>query len=147
VQERDLIAMPGGLEPVVAPETSFDALYGLEIVSGDVDGEGVVRGRVVVRPELLSGHGAVHGGVFASIAEALASRGTWVAVAGDGFAAMGLSNDTNLLEPVREGAIEVEAQVLDRGAGAWLWTVDARDESGRLAAHSRVTVAVRPLRT
>jgi acyl-coenzyme A thioesterase PaaI-like protein len=59
---------------------------------------------------------------------------------------MGLSNDTNLLEPVREGAIDVEAQVLDRGAGAWLWTVDARDESGRLAAHSRVTVAVRPLR-
>ena len=56
---------------------------------------------------------------------------------------MGQSNDTNLLAPVSEGTIDIEARVLDRGEDGWVWTVDARDETGRPCAYSRVTVAVR----
>jgi 1,4-dihydroxy-2-naphthoyl-CoA hydrolase len=145
VAEPTLTAMPAGFTPAVPFEACFDAQYGLEVVSDDAAGEGVVRGRVPVRDALLTEHGVVHGGVFASAAETLASRGTAMAVIPGGFMAMGQSNDTNILEPVSRGVIHVEARVVSRAEDAWVWTVDARDEAGQPCALSRVTVAVRPL--
>src|SRR3954451_9675544 len=129
--------MPEGFTPIVAFDRCFDAQYGLEVVSDDVDGDGVVRGRVPVRDELLTEQGSVHGGVFATAAEALASRGTAMSVMPQGFAAMGQSNDTSILEPLDQGVIHVEARLRSRGADAWTWTVDARDDARRLCAFSR----------
>jgi 1,4-dihydroxy-2-naphthoyl-CoA hydrolase len=143
VEDATLTAMPDGFTPAVPFDQCFDAQYGLEVVSHDV--EGVVLGRVPVRPELLTELGVVHGGVLASAAEALASRGTALAVIPQGFAAMGLSNDTSILEPVSEGVIELEARVRSRAEDMWTWIVDARDAAGRPCALSRVSVAVRPL--
>jgi 1,4-dihydroxy-2-naphthoyl-CoA hydrolase len=145
VGDARLTAMPAGFTPAVPFEVCFDAQYGLEVVSGDIEGEAlVVRGRVPVRDALLTGEGVVHGGVFATAAEALASRGTALAVIPDGFMAMGQSNDTNVLAPVSEGVIHFEARVVGRGEDAWVWTVHASDEAGRPCGLSRVTVAVRP---
>src|SRR5919106_388667 len=135
--------MPEGWEPAVPFDRCFDAQYGLEVVSQDVEGEGVVRGRVPVSEALLNHLGVLHGGVFASVAEALASRGTALVVMPQGRLAMGLSNDTNVLEAPAEGVVEVEARVRSRDDDVWVWTVDARDDQGRLCAYSRVTVAVR----
>ena len=144
MEDPTLTAMPDGFTPPVPFDRCFDAQYGLEVVSQDVEGEGVVRGRVPVRPELLTEHGFVHGGLFATAAEALASRGTALAVIPQGFMAMGLSNDTSILASVSDGVIDAEARVRSRGEDMWTWTVDARDDAGRLCAFSRVTVAVRP---
>jgi 1,4-dihydroxy-2-naphthoyl-CoA hydrolase len=135
--------MPEGWEPVVPFDRCFDAQYGLEVVSQDVEGEGVVRGRVPVSEALLNHLGVVHGGVFTSVAEALASRGTALVVMPQGRLAMGLSNDTSVLDPPSDGVVEIEARVRSRDDDIWVWTVDARDGAGRLCAHSRVTVAVR----
>jgi 1,4-dihydroxy-2-naphthoyl-CoA hydrolase len=144
MEDPTLTAMPDGFMPRVPFDRCFDAQYGLDVVSQDVEGEGVVRGRVPVRPELLTEHGVVHGGLFATAAEALASRGTALAVIPQGFMAMGLSNDTSIIASVSDGVIDVEARVRSRGEDMWTWTVDARDDAGRLCAVSRVTVAVRP---
>jgi uncharacterized protein (TIGR00369 family) len=143
--EAHVTAMPQGFTPVVDLDACFDAVYGLEIVSEDVEGEGVLRGRVAVRGELLTEHGVLHGGVPAAVAEALASRGTALSVIPQGFAAMGLSNDTTILAAVRDGVVDVEARLLSRGEDAWSWTVESRDTAGRACAFSRVTVAVRPM--
>jgi 1,4-dihydroxy-2-naphthoyl-CoA hydrolase len=132
-------------EPVVPFDRSFDASYGLEFLAHD-PAAGEIRGRFAVGEHVLSEHGLVHGGVFASAAEALASTGTALAVMDDGDAAMGLSNDTTVLAGVTGGTVHADARVVSRGGDAWLWTVDARDDDGRACAHSRVTVAVRPLR-
>jgi 1,4-dihydroxy-2-naphthoyl-CoA hydrolase len=133
--------LPEGWAPAVPLDRCFDAQYGLEVVSHDVAGDGVVRGRVQVSERLLNHLGAVHGGVFASAAEALASRGTALAVLPQ--MAMGLSNDTNVLRAPSGGVIDIEARVRARDDGLWTWTVDARDGDGGLCAYSRVTVAVR----
>jgi len=132
-------------EPVVAFDRSFDARYGLEILAHDAEA-GEVRARVPVRDELLTEHGLLHGGVFASTAEAIASTGTALAVMERGDAAMGLSNDTTVLADVRDGTIYALARAVHRGEREWVWTVDATGDDGRALAHSRVTVAVRPLR-
>ena len=145
MQEPWVTAMPAGFTPVVAFDECFDAQYGLEVVTDDVEGEGVVRGRVPVRDVLLTALGVVHGGVVASAAEALASRGTAMSVLPKGFTAMGQSNHTNIMGFISQGVIHVEARVVSRGDDAWVWTVDARDDDGRTCALSVVTVAVRPL--
>ena len=99
-----------------------------------------------MRDAILTAHGIVHGGVFAAAAEAIASTGTALEVMGDGNAAMGLSNDTTVLADARDGVIGFHARAVSRGEREWVWTVDATDDDGVPLAHSRVTVAVRPLR-
>jgi 1,4-dihydroxy-2-naphthoyl-CoA hydrolase len=132
-------------EPVVAFDRTFDARYGLDILAHDAEA-GEVRARVAVRDELLTEHGLLHGGVLAGAAEAIASTGTALAVMERGEVAMGLSNDTTVLADVREGVVHALARAVHRGEREWVWTVDATDEQDRPVAHSRVTVAVRPLR-
>jgi uncharacterized protein (TIGR00369 family) len=132
----------------MAPELPFsstggyDDLYGLEILEV---GEELAVGRVVVRPELLQPFGLVHGGVFASVAESLASIATAAAVIPAGSAAMGMSNSTSFLRPITKGTIHGRAIRRHRGRTTWMWDVEISDDEGRLCAVSRMTIAVRPL--
>jgi 1,4-dihydroxy-2-naphthoyl-CoA hydrolase len=118
----------------------FDRLYGLEIVSID-DEE--VRARVAVRDELLQPAGLVHGGVFASMAESMASMATWLAVHEEGKSAMGQSNQTSFLRPILAGTIHATGRRRHRGRTTWVWEVDVTDDDGRLCALVRMTVSVR----
>jgi uncharacterized protein (TIGR00369 family) len=134
--------IPTSFEPVVPPEESFDAVYGLEVLD-DGRSNGVVRGRVALRDELLQQFGLLHGGVIAAMAEALASRGTWLGVHDEGKAVMGLSNDTNFLRPITGGHLNQVATAEHRGRTRWLWEVQSRDDADRLCAVTIVNIAVR----
>ncbi|MGP0050896.1 MAG: PaaI family thioesterase [Solirubrobacteraceae bacterium] len=136
--------LPEDFTPVVPPDRAFDALYGLEMISDGV-ADGVVRARVAIRDQLRGRSGALHGGVIAAVAEALASRGTWMAV-DPGMAVMGLSNDTSFLAPLHDGHLHASATAHHRGASHWLWEVQARDDRDRLCAVTIVNIAVRPFR-
>jgi 1,4-dihydroxy-2-naphthoyl-CoA hydrolase len=132
-----------GFRPRVPFPESFDGLLGVELLDGELgDGE-KVRARVAVRDELLSARGTVHGGVLAGIAEALASRGTALAVIPLGMTAQGMSNDTTSLREVRRGMVHAEARPVSDGPDAWVWAVEMRDDAGEMCGFSRVTIAVR----
>lgn len=118
----------------------FDRHYGLEV---DEATEELVRGRVPVREYVLQPVGLVHGGVHASIAEALASLGTNVGVVPEGKIGLGQSNHSSFLRPVSEGTIHGLARRRHRGRTTWVWDVELTDDAGRLCALSRVTIAVR----
>jgi 1,4-dihydroxy-2-naphthoyl-CoA hydrolase len=118
----------------------FDGLYGLEVLS--ITDEEVVA-RVPVRDDLKQPGGLVHGGVFASIAESIASTATWYGVRGDGRAAMGQSNQTSFLRPILDGTIHAVARRRHRGRTTWVWEVEISDDDGRLCALVRMTIAVR----
>ena len=132
----------GGSENFVSqvPVGGFDALYGLEVL--EVTPE-LATGRVKVREELKQPYGLIHGGVYASIAESLASIATGLAVVEDGKAAMGLSNQTSFLRPITEGWIHARANRRHAGATTWVWEVEMFDDEQRLCALTRMTVAVR----
>jgi 1,4-dihydroxy-2-naphthoyl-CoA hydrolase len=119
----------------------FDRLYGLQLVDFS-DGE--VRARVELREDLKQPMGLLHGGVYASIAESLASLATALGVLDRGEVAMGLSNSTSFLRPVTEGAVHAHATRLHRGRTTWVWDVQFSDDAGRLCAVTRMTIAVRP---
>jgi 1,4-dihydroxy-2-naphthoyl-CoA hydrolase len=119
----------------------FDRLYGLEMVEL-ADGE--VRARVRLRDELKQPMGLLHGGVYASIAESLASLATALGVLERGEIAVGLSNSTSFLRPVTEGSVHAHATRLHKGRTTWVWDVRFNDDAGKLCALTRMTIAVRP---
>jgi 1,4-dihydroxy-2-naphthoyl-CoA hydrolase len=133
--------VPRSVDTPIEFPVGFDRLYGLEVVSW---GEDEVRARVKVRDELLQPSGLVHGGVFASIAEAITSMGTFFAVREDGLGAQGMSNQTSFLRPIVAGTIHAVARRRHRGRTTWVWEVDITDDQGRLCALVRMTIAVRP---
>jgi 1,4-dihydroxy-2-naphthoyl-CoA hydrolase len=134
--------IPDDFVPVVPFDRSFDAVYGLELID-DGAADGVVRGRVAIGDHLRQPFGLLHGGVIATVAEALASRGTWIGVNETGVAVMGMSNDTNFLRPLTEGFLTATATPRHRGRTRWLWQVESRDDQGRLCAVTTVNIAVR----
>jgi 1,4-dihydroxy-2-naphthoyl-CoA hydrolase len=129
-----------GFEPAVPWERSFDALYGLEY--GEL-GDGRVEGRVAVAEHHLDASGVVPAGLYAAMAESLASVGTAVEVVGDGAVAAGLSNATTVLADVGGGVLEARASCRGRGA-EWVWEVEVADAGRRVCAVATVVIAVRP---
>jgi 1,4-dihydroxy-2-naphthoyl-CoA hydrolase len=121
-------------------ERTFDGKVGFELV--EVGPERAV-GRVRAGDGAFQRWGMVHGGVYAGLAEMIASEATALGVWKDGKIGLGLANHTNFLRPVMEGWVEAEARRRHAGRTTWVWDVDMRDERGRLCASSRVTIAVR----
>jgi uncharacterized protein (TIGR00369 family) len=119
----------------------FDRLYGLELLAcSDTE----VLARVTVREELKQPAGLVHGGVYASMAESMASLATALGVLERGEMAMGLSNSTSFLRPVTKGVVHAQATRLHRGRTTWVWDVRFSDDADRTCAVTRMTIAVRP---
>lgn len=128
-------------EQINAALQGFDRLYGLEMLSySDTE----VRAQVVVRDELKQPAGLVHGGVYASIAEAMASLATALSVYEQGDVAMGLSNNTSFLRPITRGTVHAHATRVHRGRTTWVWDVRFSDDDDRTCAVTRMTIAVRP---
>jgi len=123
--------------------SGFDRLYGLRVLAlSDTE----VRAEVAVRDELKQPLGLVHGGVYASIAESIASMATALAVLGQGEQASGMSNSTSFLRPITEGTVHALATRLHRGRTTWVWDVRFSDDADRTCALTRMTVAVRAMR-
>lgn len=114
----------------------FDAHYGLELL--EASGSEVVA-RCPVSAHVLQPFGLVHGGVFAAMAEAMASIGTAV---GAQSGAAGMSNHTSFLRPITRGTIHAVARPRHSGRTTWVWEADFSDDESRLCAVSRVTIAV-----
>jgi 1,4-dihydroxy-2-naphthoyl-CoA hydrolase len=132
------------LDPAIPYERTFDALYGLQI--HDVSDEEATAS-VPVRDAVKQPMGLVHGGLYASIAESLASMATAMAVAGDGRMAMGLSNATSFLRPITSGTVHATARRIHHGRSTWVWDVEITDDEGRRCAITRMTIAVREPRS
>jgi 1,4-dihydroxy-2-naphthoyl-CoA hydrolase len=134
------ISMPtaGELNEAV---TGYDRLYGLRFVS---IAEDEIRAEVDVRPEIKQPMGLVHGGLYASVAESMASLATAAAVFREAKVATGMSNNTSFLRPILDGTVHARATRLHRGRTTWVWDVTFSDDQGRTCAVTRMTIAVRP---
>ncbi len=118
----------------------FDTLYGLELSDA-------THGSVVVRDDLLGPDGTVLSGVYAAIAESIASTGTAVEVLPNGLIPAGLSNSTHVVADARDGVLEAVATCRARGELEWLWDVEIGPPGGPPSALATVAIAVRPARS
>jgi len=122
-------------------DDGLGSLIGLEWLDS---GPERAKGRVAVDDRIRQPFGVVHGGAYAIVAESLCSRATAEAVAEDGMAAFGQSNQATFLRPIADGHVNAEAVVRRRGRTTWVWDCELSDDEGRLCALVRMTVAVRP---
>jgi uncharacterized protein (TIGR00369 family) len=127
----------------VSFEGTLDGVLGFETLEV---GPELARSRTKVGDRHKQPFGLVHGGVYAAMAESLASQATYEAVSGGGEMAVGLSNHTSFMRPVLSGYVHAEARRRHRGRTTWVWDVEMTDDDGRLCALARVTMAVRPAR-
>ena len=91
-----------------------------------------------VRPQHLQAYGIVHGGVYAGIAETLASVGAGIDTFHQGRLVVGLENHTSFLHAIRGGVLMGYARPLSRGRRSQVWEVNIHDGTGRLVATGRV---------
>ncbi|MBI2377246.1 MAG: PaaI family thioesterase [Deltaproteobacteria bacterium] len=120
----------------------FNEWLGLTFVEASAD---EVVATITIRPALHQPYGLVHGGVYASVIEAVCSTGAAIAAGARGYTAVGAENNTCFLKAVREGTLTVVARPLSNGRRTQVWTADIRDERGALIAQGRVrTIGIEP---
>lgn len=122
---------------------NFDGHVGTEWLDMGPD---EARARLAVEPHHSQPLGSVHGGVFATLAESIASAATYTAVVDDGMIAVGQSNATTFVRPIVDGHLNALARPRHRGSSTWVWDVEITDDDGRLCGLSRIAIAVRPAR-
>jgi 1,4-dihydroxy-2-naphthoyl-CoA hydrolase len=130
--------------PLIPVERTFEGFLGLEWLSVTDDSAHV---RFAVRDDLKQPLGLMHGGIYCSVAESVASVATVRAVWNEGKIGSGLSNSASFLRPVTEGVVDVRARLRGHDEREWTWGHEFRDERERLCALVEVTIAVRAMRT
>jgi 1,4-dihydroxy-2-naphthoyl-CoA hydrolase len=121
--------------------TAADGWDGILGVEADETTSTRVVAHVDIDERHLQPYGIVHGGVWASIVETVASRGAATAAherTGD-HAVVGVSNATDFLRPHRGGRVEAVGTPVFVGRTQQLWTVEiSRAEDGKLVARGQV---------
>lgn len=118
-----------------AARGGFEVALGLTFTRATAD---EVACEVPVGPHLHQPYGLVHGGVYASIIETLASVGAAIYAMPNGQTTVGLENTTSFLRAVRSGKLIAVARPQHRGRQTQVWEVEVRGEDGKLAATGRV---------
>lgn len=97
-------------------------------------------GRVEITENHHQPYGVVHGGVYCTLIETLASTGAAVWAMEQGMAgAVGLSNKTDFIRATSGGVLIGEASPIHRGRTQQLWLVEVtREDDGKLAAYGQV---------
>lgn len=131
--------------PAVPPDRDLDGTLGIKLERRDDDG--TIYGTMAIEDRVRQPYGVVHGGAYASMAESLASAGTYVAVAEQGKIALGLSNNTQFLRSATKGTVHGTGVPIHSGRTTWVWDVTLRDDEDKVLAVSRVTIAVREAKT
>lgn len=110
---------------------------GIELTEASPDR---ASGRLVINENHHQPYGVVHGGVYCTIAETVASTGAAFWAMEQGMAgAVGVANLTNFIRATTQGVLIAEATPIHRGRTQQLWEVSiTREEDGKLAAQSQV---------
>ncbi|SEH78614.1 uncharacterized domain 1-containing protein [Mycolicibacterium rutilum] len=114
----------------------FDTELGLTYLELSPDGG---RAQLEITDRLLQPWGIVHGGVYCSVIESLASvsASVWLAEHGGGTV-VGVNNNTDFLRAIRAGTVTAESTPIHRGRRQQLWLITITDEDGRTVARGQV---------
>ncbi len=114
----------------------FDRELGLSYLEITPDGG---RAQLQITDKLLQPYGIVHGGVYCSIVESLASLSgaVWLAANGGGNV-VGVNNNTDFLRAIGSGTVTAASTPIHRGRRQQLWLITITDADDRLVARGQV---------
>lgn len=115
----------------------FDDVLGLKILELTPDGG---RAQLTLKDDLLQPWGIVHGGVYCSIIESLASTSahTWLNAEGAGGTVVGVNNNTDFLRAISSGTVTAVSIPIHRGRRQQLWLITITNEDDRVVARGQV---------
>jgi uncharacterized protein (TIGR00369 family) len=115
----------------------FDDVLGLKILELTPDGG---RAQLTLKDDLLQPWGIVHGGVYCSIIESLASTSahTWLNAEGAGGTVVGVNNNTDFLRAISSGTVTAVSTPIHRGRRQQLWLITITNEDDRVVARGQV---------
>ena len=128
-------------EPVIPIARTFEGFLDLHWLELTLES---VHVQFRVRENLKQPLGLLHGGIYAGVAETIASIATVNNVWRDGFIGSGLSNYASFLRPITDGVVDVRAVLRGHDDREWTWGHEFRDAEDKLCALVDVTIAVRP---
>ena len=86
--------------------------------------------------------GILHGGASVALAETVASFGAVTLIDRDRQVAVGQEINANHLRPKLEGVVTATGVPVHVGRSSQVWSIEIRDEQGKLVCISRCTMAV-----
>ena len=89
-------------------------------------------------------YGILHGGASVALAETVASLGAAGRVDRSAFMVVGQEINANHLRAKAEGIVTATAVPVHVGRSSQVWSIEIRDEAGKLVCISRCTLAVVP---
>ena len=103
----------------------FDTELGLTYLEMTPDGG---RARLEITDKLLQPWGIVHGGVYCSVIESLASVSAhvWLTENGGGTV-VGVNNNTDFLRAIKSGTVTATSTPIHRGRRLQLWLITITD--------------------
>ncbi|XVQ13522.1 PaaI family thioesterase [Spirillospora sp. CA-255316] len=116
------------------PPGPFDSLIGLTLTAADTTR---VEAALPITPDLLQGHGIVHGGVYCSAIETTTSVGASLR-AGLDRQVVGISNRTQFLRATSDGTLTIVATLNSDDDGRYLWDAVITDDQNRKVAVGQV---------
>ncbi|HUF15764.1 MAG TPA: PaaI family thioesterase [Acidimicrobiia bacterium] len=125
------------MENPFADRPTYVGHTGIELTDVSVDH---CDGRLEIGPNHHQPYGVVHGGVYCTMIETLASTGAALWAMEQGMAgAMGVSNKTDFIRATTDGVLVGKASPIHRGRTQQLWQVDiTRENDGKLVAQGQV---------
>lgn len=114
----------------------FDRELGLTYLEITPDGG---RAQLQITDKLKQPYGIVHGGVYCSIVESLASvsGAVWLRANGGGKV-VGVNNNTDFLRAIGSGTVTAVSRPIHRGRRQQLWLITIVDADDRLVARGQV---------
>jgi uncharacterized protein (TIGR00369 family) len=114
----------------------FDRQIGLTYLELTPDGG---RAQLTIEDTLLQPWGIVHGGVYCSIIESLASVSgqVWLSENGGGHV-VGVNNNTDFLRAISSGTVTAESTPIHRGRRQQLWLITITGDDDRVVARGQV---------
>lgn len=97
-----------------------------------------------IEPDLFQPMGIVHGGALISLAETVASAGSFLLTDPEHYDVYGAAVNSQHMAPAREGVLRAVATLTVKGDFKHVWDVEIKDRRGKLISISRVTTSVKP---
>jgi len=88
--------------------------------------------------------GILHGGASIALAETVASLGAANRIDREKYVAVGQEINGNHLRPKSEGIVTATGVPVHAGRSSQVWSIEIRDEAGKLVCISRCTMAIVP---
>ena len=116
---------------------TFVGLTGIELTEASTDS---CQGKVEINENHHQPYGVVHGGVYCTLIETLASTGAALWAMENGMAGcVGVSNQTDFIRAATEGVLIGSATPIHRGRTQQLWQVTVtRESDSKLVARGQV---------